>query len=161
MKALLEKYYNGETTLAEEATLRAWLQSEEAGEAYANDRALILGLEAAKEEETPLPEGLSSKLDALIDEAANEESQKTDVRKPRLRRIMAWTAGIAASVALVFGAIRLTAPKNYIVEIDDPEEASRYTEMALTKFSDAIQSGYAQMEKASKAFEMLQEKGKQ
>ena len=160
MKELLEKYYNGETTAAEESALKVWLQSEEAGESYATDRALILGLDQVREEDMPLPESLSSKLDALIDEAANEESQKTDVRKPRLRRIMAWTAGIAASVALVFCFLHLTEPKNYIVKIDNPEEASRYTEMALTKFSDAIQSGYAQMEKASKAFEMLQEKGK-
>ena len=160
MKALLEKYYNGETTAAEEAALKAWLQSEEAGEAYAADRALILGLAAAKEEDTPLPDGLGCKLEALIDEASKEESQKADVRKPRLRRMMAWTAGIAASVALVFGAIRLTAPENYIVEVDDPEEARRYTEMALTKFSDALQSGYAQLDKASKALEMLQDRKK-
>ena len=140
--------------------MKAWLQSEEAGEAYAADRALILGLAAAKEEDTPLPDGLGCKLEALIDEASKEESQKADVRKPRLRRMMAWTAGIAASVALVFGAIRLTAPENYIVEVDDPEEARRYTEMALTKFSDALQSGYAQLDKASKALEMLQDRKK-
>lgn len=160
MKELLEKYYNGETTPLEEDTLREWMLHGDVPEELTADRELFMQLDSEKEAELELPERLEQKLNALIDQAAEQEAaqQGKDTqpkKRNRIRYLSWWASAAAACAVLIFGIAYLMRPVSYIREVDDPREASMYINMAMTQFGKAIDCGHRQMEKVSDAFEKL------
>ena len=161
MKELLEKYYNGETTPQEEDTLREWMLHGDVPEELAAEREMFLQLEGEKGEEVELPAGLEQQLDALIDREAEKEARQlkkesTRQKKPsRIRHLTWWASAVAACAILIFGITYLMRPVSYIREVDDPQEARMYIDMAMTQFGKAIDCGHRQMEKVGNAFEKL------
>lgn len=161
MKELLEKYYNGETTPQEEETLREWMLHGEVPEELVADRELFLQMEREKEKEVELPVGLEQRLDSLIDNEAEKEARQQDKesarqkKHSRIRHLSFWASAVAACAVLIFGITYLMRPVSYIREVEDPQEARMYIDMAMTQFGKAINCGHRQMEKVGNAFEKL------
>ena len=92
MKDLIQKYWNGETSLQEEKDLRKWLKT---APSTTENRQLsqLLGWydqEAAKEIPTPInPE---------------KKEKTTPVRQINL---LTWVAGIAAAIALILAFVKI------------------------------------------------------
>ena len=163
MKELLDEYYLGETTAQEEERLREWMLHGDVPEELAADRELFLQLEEEKEAAVVFPDGLDQRLNALIDREAAKEVRQQDKEenhakqsgRTNIRRLSWWASAIAACAVLIFGITYLMKPVSYIREVDDPQEASMYIDMAMTQFSKAIDCGQQQMEKVGDAFEKL------
>ena len=161
MKELLEKYYNGETTPQEEDTLREWMLHGDVPEELAADREMFLRLEGEKGAEMECPAGLEQLLDALISREAEKEARQQEKesiwqkKHTRIRHLSWWVSAVAACAVLILGITYLMRPVSYIREVEDPQEASMYINMAMTQFSKAIDCGHRQMEKVGNAFEKL------
>lgn len=157
MRKLLNKYYEGLTTEEEEKRLRNEILTEELPDVLSADKDYFQGMDAAVGFEEQLPEGFSERLEAMIDrEAEKVDSPKVaSAKRNVIRRMLIWTGGVAAAVCLAFltivengeGSMRRVS---YIVEVDDPQLAREYTEMALEKFDNAFGQLVSKMDKAEK-----------
>ena len=163
MEELLEKYYKGETSDQEEETLRQWMLKDDVPEEMKADHKLFSLLMAEKSDTVKVPDGLDQRLNALIDhleeqeDLTKEDANEQPKKNRRLRHISLWASAVAACAVLIFGITALLKPANYIREVDNPEEASMYINMAMSQFSKAIDSGHRQMNKVGNAFEKLKQ----
>jgi hypothetical protein len=100
-------------------------------------------------DETDVPAGLETRLEALIDRLAESEKRSEKKRKLRL-----WTAGIAASVAILISTGLFFRQKTEFVasnvsgirEITDPETAYIETKKALELVSRNLNKGLDQLD---------------
>lgn len=144
---LLSKYYEGQSNEEEEKRLFSLLDTDALNEEYSEDQNVRKYFNQLKKTDAPMPSGMSSRLEALLDIQA--EDQKAHQKKKRL--FLRWAIGVAAMIAVVIGLAKgLNLPRNYIQTIDDPQLAYTYTVKALDKFSTAINDGYAKYEKANR-----------
>lgn len=118
---LLEKYWEGETTLAEEKTLQTFFASDEIPLELQAFQSLF---QAKTEAQQPqLSADFDTQLLAMLD---TEEKQETKIiqlqqtQSAELRR-WRWIAGIAASIALIL-AVYVAIPKANITEIAATEK---------------------------------------
>ncbi len=143
--SLLDRYYGGETSADENRELLSLLDRDDLPAELHADR------EMARHLATLLPpddfeKRLSEKINSM---AALSEEQPAAHRQ-------SWTKvwwSVAASVAILvcIGIGLISHPtKQQSMEMT-PEEAYAHTEMALQTFAEALNKGYAQMEKADKA----------
>lgn len=119
MEERLKRYYQGETTLAEERELKsAWQRGELPGEP-------VLGLRDSVE----LPEGLNEKLQQHI-------RQK---RQFKIRRLLVTTGSIAAMAALILSLGRaFTTPSHPGIQLSDNLKKERF-ENALRVLGNALE----------------------
>ena len=96
------------------------------------------------EQDIRIPEGLNQRLSSLIDELDAQE------RKRKSIRIRWWsTVSVAACVALAIGIGTHTHSQDEkLIEVNSAEEAQIQTERALMAFSQALNKGLKQIEKA-------------
>ena len=96
------------------------------------------------EQDIRIPEGLNQRLSSLIDELDAQE------RKRKSIRIRWWsTVSVAACVALAIGIGTHThSQDDKLIEVNSVEEAQVQTERALMAFSQALNKGLKQIEKA-------------
>ena len=103
--ALLEKFYDGSATDDEERMLAAYFRSEKnIPRRYAADRDIVLGLNSGlNDADIPLPKGLGSRLNDMIDGLADEE--KTKDTAGNIFHKINWkaAASIAACAAIALG----------------------------------------------------------
>ncbi|MDE6403834.1 MAG: hypothetical protein K2K86_08515, partial [Muribaculaceae bacterium] len=90
--SLLERFYNGETTREEEATLRLLLDSPEHAEQYKAEREMFDSLSLIE-----VPETLEQRLNDTIDSLDREERKKS----LRLTRWVKRSLAIASSLAVL------------------------------------------------------------
>lgn len=143
--SLLDRYYGGETSTEENRELLSLLDRDDLPAELHADR------EMARHLATLLPpddfeKRLSEKIDSM---AALSEERPTAHRQ-------SWTKvwwNVAASVAILvcIGIGLISRPTRQQSMEMTPEEAYAHTEMALQTFAEALNKGYAQMEKADKA----------
>lgn len=93
IKILLEKYYDGATTLQEERTLRAYLLSPEADPQFAAEAHMFAHLAKAKQE--TLPTAVKEKIQTRLQHTTVLPYYKT-------RQLWYYAGGIAASLLLLF-----------------------------------------------------------
>lgn len=140
---LLEKFYNAQTTTAEEVALKRYFQSQDVPEALQADKQLFVQLYADAPEE---PQGLEARIARNID--GWNMVEKHSNRRARTVSLR-WMAGMAASVAvlLTLGTYlnnRESTARPIATDVetyDNPKDAAGETERALTKFSIAINKG--------------------
>ena len=103
--ALLEKFYDGSATDDEERVLAAYFRSEkDIPSRYAADRDIILGLGCCMDDEDiPLPEGLESRLNDMIDRLADEEGATVTASNVLSNINWKTAASIAACAAIAIG----------------------------------------------------------
>lgn len=96
------------------------------------------------EQDIRIPEGLNQRLSSLIDELDTQE------RKRKSIRLRWWsTVSVAACLALAIGiGVHTHSQDKKLIEVNSVEEAQIQTERALMAFSQALNKGLKQIEKA-------------
>ena len=131
IEALLERYYDAQTSEAEEQRLKDFFLHEEVPAHLQAEKEMFLQLQA-----TDVPEGLEERLSQSID--------RWDKKHRTLR--LQWIGSIAASLLLLFGAgwyLQDTPRKDTCAT---PEEAYIEAQRALVMFSTALNKGMKQMD---------------
>lgn len=151
IKALLERYYRGETTLPEEQQLKSYFQQNHVPDELEADRETFRFLSGLSFEEMPLPPGLEERLSSSI---CRWEKADTPQARPKVRRpmvsLMKWSTGIAAALVIAAGAgwYALKANDRPRDTFDNPELAYIEAQRALQLFAAALDKGQSQVSKA-------------
>ncbi len=147
IKQLLERYYDGETSLEEEASLRAYFKNNEVPEE----------LLTAKMQFQFFAEAQKEQLTKEVFEERLYTPPKAKVRKLRLPRF-AYAA--AASVALLLAGYFLlptnTTPKRQYSSRKNPEQAYEDTKRALLFISAHLNKGTKDVKKIKKLHQAKQ-----
>ena len=132
MHRLLDKFYAGETDEGEEALLADFFATHrELGEMEA-DRIIFEQLYGAMPEN--VPEGLEERLESHIDRLAADGARQR-------RGLTLWIRRYVMSAG-VFDTFPAQQPQAMTVDTyDNPQMAAQATEMALLKFSKALNKG--------------------
>lgn len=157
IRQLLDKFYAGETSENEEASLAEFFRGENLPSEFSADQKLFGALAKCAQE---VPAGLEEKISLFIDRLNKEQPE---MRK-RTHKSYMWSrvAGAAASVALIasIGLWQYSAAQKNKVRADtyrSPEEAREATLKALELFSQNLSKGLEPVQKANKELEKTQE----
>ena len=131
IEALLEHYYDAQTSEAEEQRLKDFFLHEEVPVHLQAEKEMFLQLQA-----TDVPEGLEERLSQSIDRWG---------KKHRTLRLQ-WIGSIAASLLLLFGAGWYLQEPPRKDTCATPEEAYAEAQRALVMFSTALNKGMKQMD---------------
>ena len=131
IEALLERYYDAQTSEAEEQRLKDFFFHEEVPAHLQAEKEMFLQLQA-----TDVPEGLEERLSQSIDRWG---------KKHRTLRLQ-WIGSIAASLLLLFGAGWYLQEPPRKDTCATPEEAYVEAQKALVLFSTALNKGMKQMD---------------
>ena len=131
IEALLERYYDAQTSEAEEKQLKDFFFHEEVPPHLQAEKEIFLQLQASK-----VPEGLEERLSQSIDRWS---------KKNRTIRLQ-WIGSIAASLLLLFGAGWYLQEPPRKDTCTTPEEAYVEAQKALVLFSTALNKGMKQMD---------------
>ena len=131
IEALLERYYDAQTSEAEEQRLKDFFLHEEVPAHLQAEKEMFLQLQ-----ETAVPEGLEERLSQSIDRWG---------KKHRTLRLQ-WIGSIAASLLLLFGAGWYLQEPPRKDTCATPEEAYAEAQKALVMFSTALNKGMKQMD---------------
>ena len=137
----MERYYNAQTSEAEEQRLREYFIHEETPPHLQKEKEMFLQLQAVQ-----VPEGLEERLSKQIDQWAIQERF---IPKSTQRRTLQWIGSIAASLLILFGMgwyFNDAQPSYRQDTCATPEEAYVHTEKALMMFAQALNKGVKQME---------------
>ena len=131
IEALLERYYDAQTSEAEEKQLKDFFLHEEVPPHLQAEKEMFLQLQASE-----VPEGLEERLSQSIDRWS---------KKHRTLRLQ-WIGSIAASLLLLFGAGWYLQEPPRKDTCATPEEAYVEAQKALVLFSTALNKGMKQMD---------------
>ena len=131
IEALLERYYDAQTSEAEEQRLKDFFLHEEVPVHLQAEKEMFLQLQASG-----VPEGLEERLSQSIDRWG---------KKHRTLRLQ-WIGSIAASLLLLFGAGWYLQEPPRKDTCATPEEAYAEAQKALVMFSTALNKGMKQMD---------------
>lgn len=159
IKILIEAFYNGETSAAEEQELLHYFEGDNITEELVEEREIFLQLSKAHPIEVPV--GLELKLNDLIDTLAENESVSIapqKVKKLSTQQLWLRIGGVAASVAILFSIglyigseERVGTPSELTQELqlkdsfEDPTEAYKEAEKALLLVSSNLNKGVNQI----------------
>lgn len=136
---LLERYYDAQTSEAEEQRLKDFFLHEEVPLHLQKEKEMFFQLQAIQ-----VPRELKEKLDKQIDEWAMQERF---VQKAKSRKTLQWIGSIAASLLILLSIGRyFQMPEPRKDTCATPEEAYIHTEKALMMFAQALNKGMKQME---------------
>lgn len=148
VEALLDKYYNGETTLEEERSLRAFFSREEVP-SHLKDEKIKFQFYC---------NALNESVDWAFEEKLVSGYTGTHKIMPFFNRIR--TASIAAGILLLAGVSlclnkdTLFKKKNNYGTYDNPQIAYNQTKKALLLISDKLNKGNRNLSKISRLNEM-------
>lgn len=127
---LIKRYFEGESTLEEEARLKVFLAQPDVPAQYRELQAMFSYFAEEQKEAEPQFD-VEAGLNALID----LESRKVSV-KP-IRRILAWAGSAAAVLVIAFGIYQFfVKPETVVMDTyKDPQLAYLETKQALLKVS--------------------------
>lgn len=136
---LLDKYFEGETSLQEEAQLRTYFQRTDLPEHLQAYQPLFVYLEA--EQDKVLGDDFDERVLAKLREQPVS----------RLRQLRPWLLRAAAAIALAIGCWWALSPTEVApqaagidwskYEVQSPEEAFKVTQVALLRASSGLQEG--------------------
>lgn len=150
MRFLLDKFYAGETDEGEEALLADFFATHRDLGEMETDRIIFGQLYGAMPENAP--EGLEERLERHIDRLAAEEGRRRQQGPALWIRRYVMSAAAAVMVCCITGTMLYKAgvfdnfPPQHSQAIavdtyDNPQMAAEATEMALLKFSKALNKG--------------------
>ncbi|MBK8054458.1 MAG: hypothetical protein IPK35_14625 [Saprospiraceae bacterium] len=153
MDEVLNRYWEGETTLREEEMIKAYFKSGNVAENHTEYSDLFHYFDEQKNVTFPVNHNLPAK-----------EAINTDVKETKIFSIRKILLAVAAVSVLVFSAVNVFQIINdnshkqqtaEIIEIEDPDEALRVTREALalvsTKFRESQETVRKNMEPLEKA----------
>ena len=135
IEALLERYYDAQTSEAEERMLKDFFLHEEVPAHLQAEKEMFLQLQASA-----VPEGLEERLSQSID--------RWDKKRHILR--LQWIGSIAASLLLLIGMSWYLHQPQRQDTCATPEEAYVHAEKALLLFSEALNKGIRPIEDMGK-----------
>ena len=148
LRKLLQKYYNGETTLKEEDILKEYfVDNPDVDEEFHAEKEQFVMFDKAEKQNVPI-EDFEKKLETLID------NQK--VIYPVFKRNKIWirVAAVAASVLIIFGVYNsvkyFTGKSEYKGTIEDPRIAYEETKRTLLYISEKLNYGTRELENINK-----------
>jgi hypothetical protein len=152
VKQLLQRYFNGESTLAEERLLESYFQSGDVVDELKEYTGFFSGISELAEN------GRDEKLEGEIMDFILKNEPK---EKPKSRWLWQMVTGIAASIIIVIGGVLFYQQENETVKdtFDNPEVAYAYAEQTLgyisAKYNKGL-AGLANFDKLETAAEPLQ-----
>jgi len=145
LKGLLEKYFNGDTSLEEEKVLRKYFSGDDILPGFDTEKEIFNSYSSASEAIPPASEDLESRILSSIDDYEKENHRK---RFPR--RYMA-ISGIAATLLILIGSyfffIRKAEPAD---TYSDPVIAYAETMKILNEVSLKLNKGTSALKTISK-----------
>lgn len=159
IRTILDLYFEGETTLEQEAELRAYFQQESVHPELVKFKPLF---QFFHEEQL-------QQLDDSFDERLFKELETVEAKRFTLKRLSPYLSRVAAAVAIVFGLlwaydqqVAPDQPKQQAIdwskyEPETAEEAFSITSKALLQASSKLNGGAAQ---AVQEFTKIEEMGK-
>ncbi|MDY6801146.1 MAG: hypothetical protein SVU94_07970 [Bacteroidota bacterium] len=145
IKALLEKYYNGETSLEEEKRLQNYFSANETEKEFAEDRAIFIFTTEEAKETNQLPD--------LGNEIWNKIEKNENIKGLKNRKIVRFSLSVAASIAILvvsFFFIQKEINKQSTITFNDtyenPELAYIQAKEALLYVSSKLNSGTEHLE---------------
>ena len=142
IEKLLERFYNAETSEAEEQMLKDFFFNEEVPPHLQTEKEIFIQLYTLD-----IPDGMDKRLDKLIDEWDISEQRQS--KRPSIH-LLQWIGSIAASLLLLIGmSWYLQAPQRQDT-CATPEEAYIHAEKALLLFSEALNKGIRPIEDMGK-----------
>ena len=139
VQKLLEKFYNGETTLEEEKKLRDYFLGGKVPETLAADREYFLAMAGYHDKKT------SSSLTTSLENLVDAHTPETRESRLHIKPALAWSLSVAASLLLLVGVyftwVR-QAPKD---TYSDPQLAYRETQRVLLYVSQQFNKGAGQL----------------
>ncbi len=155
IKNLLEKFYEGETSLKEEKILAGFLLQDNVPDEFSSDKKLFCAL---NENPVEISHNSGKAIESLIDSFNEEESSDKKMKKLHIRY---WAIGIAASIAIIFGVSQFqksqTAESTLFTDTyKNSDDAYRATMDALQLFSENFSKGTESVEKANAQLEKAQ-----
>ena len=150
---LLERYYNAQTTEAEEEELKRFFLEGQVPPQLANEKEMFLQLQSSTDDAN-VPEGLEERLSKAIDRWDSDENPRRNKRILHLQ----WLGSIAASllIMLSFGWYLYNPTPARTDTCATPEEAYMEAQKALAHFSMALNKGMKQMETAQRTTESVE-----
>ena len=150
---LLERYYNAQTTEAEEEELKRFFLEGEVPPQLANEKEMFLQLQSSTDDAN-VPEGLEERLSKAIDRWDSNEKPHRNKRILHLQ----WLGSIAASllIMLSFSWYLYNPTPSRTDTCATPEEAYMEAQKALAHFSMALNKGMKQMETAQRTTESVE-----
>lgn len=155
IKNLLDKYYNGDTSLEEEDLLKNYLSQDNIPEEFNVDKKLFSNLFEVHSDEPNL--NFEEEIIKAIEFAKKSEGEGE--RSPKIYKLFAlWAA--AASVIIIIGiGFLFTSKQNEILltdTFDDPYLAMQETKRVLSLFASKLNMAQAELEPLNKLNEPLQ-----
>lgn len=152
----LAAYYDGTATEQEEQVLDAFFSKTDLPERWKEDQQIFLMLrDSAK---ITLPEGLSERLEKRLNEHIAKKNRRFTLRGNFYK-----IAGVAAAILLCLG-ITFYQNSSYSDKVnvtadtfEDPYEAAKVAEQALTFLSLNLNKGVDQMKDAEKEMQQVNE----
>lgn len=137
-RLLLDKFYAGLTTVAEESALSRWLEAEDCPAEFRADRDVMRTL--AVTGPAPLPEGLEARLGAALRTAGEAPARRRPLHRWRLR--VGAAAASVASVAAVVAVVMVHVPRAtvYTDTCATAQEAAVETQATLLMVADMMRS---------------------
>ena len=134
IRVLLDKYYNGETTLDEERLLKQYFAENNVPESLVADKELFLVLA-----EKPLTHNLAieQSIRSEVDKWKNAESSRKRFYN-RLAVALSSAATIAIAIGLTFFLIQQNQTEKYVDTFDDPQLALQETQRVLALVGSKI-----------------------
>ena len=143
IKQLLEKFYEGQTSLEEESHLKEYFAGDSIPEGLLEDKELFVSMDAA-DDQVQIPGDLNTRLITTINEAERKET--------RVKRINLYSlSGLAAGLLIIF-TVYITFlrenPADVLAEytIQDEDVAYAEAKKALMYVSAKLNRGTAELE---------------
>ena len=159
IEILLTRYYDGETTEAEEKELKQFFTGEEVPAHLLAEKEIFLQMS-----EQPLPEvpiDLEGKLNHWIDEWELREKQTIKEKKHSRMLRLQWIGSVAASLLILFSIgmymYKPAMPSTHQDTCATPEEAYAEAQRALLMLSSTINKGVEQIAVVETTNEKVQE----
>ncbi|MCD7925407.1 MAG: hypothetical protein LUI85_12245 [Bacteroides sp.] len=174
IEKLLARYYDGETSEAEDRELKRFFTEEDVPAHLLAEKEIFMQLNAAahssdsgiatrteESEAPPIPEGLESRLSGMIDEWDTRERRVLKVKKHTHTLRLQWIGSIAASLLILFSVgMYLYKPYTPPTPQDTcatPEEAYAQAQKALIMLSTGLNKGVETVETVQETTTKIQE----
>jgi len=148
--ALLDAFYEGNTTLEEEKALKAFFESDRVPFELLEEKKRFLACYEVLD--VNMPDGLLGRLEALIDEKSQRQP------RPLFKATWIWTTSAAASLLLFFsiGLSTFNVPASDVLYTDtftNPTDAALEADRAVQLIANKLNSGYRQLDYANARIE--------
>lgn len=142
IKQILEKFYDGQTSLEEELSLKEFFSGDSIPEELHEDRELFVSMNAVDNQVT-IPGDLNS---MLIDTINSAEQKETRVKRINLYSFSGLAAGLLIILGVYFTFLR-DNPSDVLAEYTIQDEETAYVEAmkALTYVSAKLNRGTAEL----------------